>query len=270
VEFWSQLESALIQADVGAGLTDDILKGIREEARAKALDGPAAHERLRDSLLSRLIVADGMVPGASPWVVLVVGVNGSGKTTAAARLARHWQQQGRRVLLAGADTYRAAAGEQLSLWGQRLGIEVIGGEPGADPGSVVYSALQAAQSRGVDVVVADTSGRMHTRHNLMAELEKLVRVAGKVIPGAPHQVLLVLDATTGQNGLAQARAFTQAVGVNGVVLTKLDTSARGGVALAVADQLKLPILFAGLGEGAQDLVPFDPKAYVDGLLADSR
>jgi fused signal recognition particle receptor len=203
-------------------------------------------------------------------VVILVGVNGSGKTTAAARLARQWQRQGKRVLLAGADTYRAAAGEQLSVWAERLGIEVIGGEPGADPGSVIYAALQAAQARGVDVVVADTSGRMHTRHNLMAELEKVVRVAGKVVPGAPHQVLLVLDATTGQNGLAQARAFTEAVGVNGVILAKLDTSARGGVALAVADQLNLPILFAGLGEGPEDLVRFQPEAYVEGLLADTE
>jgi len=267
-DFWGQLESALLQADIGAGLTAQILRDLREEAHRERFDGPAAGERLRFSLLSRLTPPDGEAPPARPWVTMLVGVNGSGKTTAAARLAWRWQQQGKRVLLAGADTYRAAAGEQLSVWGQRLGIEVIGGEPGADPGAVVYSALQAAQSRGFDAVVVDTSGRMHTRHNLMAELGKVVRVAGKVIPGAPHQVLLVLDATTGQNGLAQARAFTQSVGVNGVVLAKLDTSARGGVALAVADQLKLPILYAGLGEGPEELVPFHPEAYVEGLLAD--
>ena len=267
-DLWDQLEVALIQADVGAGLTGDLLEDLREEAKRTRLDGPAARERLRQSLLRRLTTAEAVVPETRPWVVLVVGVNGSGKTTAAARLARRWQQAGKKVLLAGADTYRAAAVEQLTAWGQRFGIEVIGGQPGSDPGSVIYSALQAAQSRGIDVVVADTSGRMHTRHNLMAELEKVARVAGKVVPGAPHQVLLVLDATTGQSGLSQARAFTQAVGVNGVILSKLDTSARGGVALAVADQLRLPILFAGLGEGPDDMFPFQPEAYVEGLLAD--
>jgi fused signal recognition particle receptor len=267
-DLWDQLEVALIQADVGAGLTNDILDDLREEAKRARLDGPGARERLRTLLLSRLTAAAPEDFQARPWVVLVVGVNGSGKTTAAARLAHRWQEAGKRVLLAGADTYRAAAGEQLSIWAQRFGIEMIGGDPGSDPGSVIFSALEAALARGVDGVVADTSGRMHTRHNLMAELEKLGRVAGKVVPGAPHQVLLVLDATTGQNGLSQGRAFARAVGVNGVILSKLDTSARGGVALAVADQLGVPILYASLGEGPDDLIPFQREAYVEGLLAD--
>jgi fused signal recognition particle receptor len=265
-DVWDQLESALIQADVGAELTGRILDDLREEAQRERLDGAQVFDHLRRLLLGKLPRGRDEAISA-PWVVILVGVNGSGKTTAAARLAGRWKRRGKKVLLAAADTYRAAAGEQLSVWGERLGIEVLGGQPGADPGAVLYTTLEAARARGADVVIADTSGRMHTRHNLMAELEKVVRVAGKACPGAPHQVLLVLDATTGQNGLAQARAFAQAVGVNGVILAKLDTSAKGGVALAVADQLKVPILYAGLGEGSEDLVPFHPEDYVEGLIA---
>jgi fused signal recognition particle receptor len=266
-EDWDQLETALIQADVGVEMAGRILAELREVERRERPEGPQLSAHLRHLLLSRLPASPAEEATSSPWVVMLVGVNGSGKTTAAARLARRWKIRGKRVLLAAADTYRAAAGEQLSVWGERLGIEVLGGQPGADPGAVVYAALEAARARGIDVVVADTSGRMHTRHNLMAELEKVVRVAGKVIPGAPHQVLLVLDATTGQNGVAQAKAFARAAGVNGVILAKLDTSAKGGVALAAADQLRLPILYAGLGEGPEDLVPFQPEAYVEGLMA---
>jgi fused signal recognition particle receptor len=266
-DVWDQLESALIRADVGAELTGRILDDLREEAQRERLDGAQVFDHLRRLLLGKLPTGKDEEAITAPWVVILVGVNGSGKTTAAARLAGRWKRRGKKVLLAAADTYRAAAGEQLLVWGERLGIEVLGGQPGADPGAVVYTALEAARSRGVEVVIADTSGRMHTRHNLMAELEKVVRVAGKACPGAPHQVLLVLDATTGQNGLAQARAFTRAVGVNGVILAKLDTSAKGGVALAVADQLKVPILYAGLGEGPDDLVPFQAEDFVEGLIA---
>jgi fused signal recognition particle receptor len=194
-------------------------------------------------------------------------VNGSGKTTTIGRLAYRWTQSGRRVLLAGADTYRAAASEQLALWGDRLGIDVIIGHPGSDPGAVVYNASEAATARGVDDLLIDTSGRMHTHHNLMAELQKVCRVAGKVIVDAPHEVLLVLDATTGQNGLAQTKAFSEAIAITGVIIAKLDSSARGGVGFAVVSELHLPIRYVGLGEKPQDLIPFEPESYVDGLLA---
>jgi fused signal recognition particle receptor len=181
-------------------------------------------------------------------------------------MAHMYQQQGQEVLFAAADTYRAAATEQLQKWGQRLGIDVISGDPGSDPGAVVYSASQAAVSRNMDVLIIDTSGRMHTNQNLMAELEKVCRVAKKVIPAAPSEVLLVLDATTGQNGLQQAKAFTNAVRLTGVVLAKLDTSARGGIALSVSSQLDLPIRYVGIGEGQNDLVPFDAQVYLDNLV----
>lgn len=267
-DFWDQLEAALIQADLGPGTVQALLVAVRKEAAEGRFRPEDLRQLLRGELLSRLPITPASEPEARPWVIMVVGVNGSGKTTTAARLARRWQQAGRSVLLAAADTYRAAAGEQLSLWGERLGLEVICGQPGGDPGAVVYDAAQAAAARHIDVLIVDTSGRMHTRHNLMAELQKVCRVAGKVIPGAPHQVLLVLDATTGQNGISQAKAFAEAAGVTGVVLAKLDSSARGGVGFAVASELRLPLAYVGLGEGPDDLEPFDAEAYVDGLLAD--
>lgn len=266
-DFWDQLEAALIQADLGPGTVQALLMAVRKEAAEGRFRPEDLRQILRGELLSRLPITPASEPEARPWVIMVVGVNGSGKTTTAARLARRWQQAGRSVLLAAADTYRAAAGEQLSLWGDRLGLEVICGQPGGDPGAVVYDAAQAAAARHIDVLIVDTSGRMHTHHNLMEELQKVCRVCGKLIPGAPHQVLLVMDATTGQNGLSQARAFTEAVGVTGVVLAKLDGSARGGVGLAIQSDLGLPIRYVGLGEGLDDLQPFDRQAYVDGLLA---
>jgi fused signal recognition particle receptor len=203
----------------------------------------------------------------SPEVIILIGVNGSGKTTAAARLAHRLKQNGKSILFAAADTYRAAASEQLQQWGARLGVDVVSGQTGSDPGAIVYDATQAAIARSIDVVIVDTSGRMHTQHNLMAELQKVCRVSGKVLEGAPHQVLLVLDGTTGQNGLAQAQAFTKAVDVTGVILAKLDTSAKGGVAFAIADQLHLPITHVGLGEQQEDFAGFNPEAYVEGLLS---
>ncbi len=196
----------------------------------------------------------------------MVGVNGSGKTTSAAKLAAVLQRQGQRVLFAAADTYRAAADEQLQRWAERLTVDVISGKPGSDPAAVAYEAAQAALARQVDALLVDTSGRMHTSHNLMAELQKVCRVTGKVVPGAPHHVVLVLDATTGQNALAQAHAFTQAVGVTEILLTKLDGSAKGGIAIAVHRSLGLPISYVGLGEGTDDLEPFDAEAYVEALL----
>jgi fused signal recognition particle receptor len=262
------LEAALIQADLGIGTALPLLEELRQFAEAEGVTrGDQLQDRLRDLLLDRLNLMSCEASESRPAVVVVVGVNGSGKTTAVARLAHRWQARGRTILWAAADTFRAAAGEQLTSWGDRLGIDVITGPPGSDPGAVTYDACQAALARDADALLVDTSGRMHTRHNLMAELQKVCRVTGKVIQGAPHQVLLVLDATTGQNGLAQARGFSEAVGVTGVVLAKLDSSARGGVGFCVANEIGLPICYVGLGEGLEDLAPFDPRAFVDGLLA---
>jgi fused signal recognition particle receptor len=202
-------------------------------------------------------------------VVLVVGVNGSGKTTTVAKLAHRFRQQGRRVLLAAADTFRAAAGEQLEIWAERAGVPCIGGQPGADPGAVLFDALQAARARGYDLVLADTAGRLHTKYNLMQELQKVRRVAAKAVPGAPHEVWLVLDATTGQNALPQAREFHQAVGVTGLILTKLDGTAKGGAVFAIARELGLPVRFVGVGEGLEDLLPFDADAFVEELFEDA-
>ncbi|OGO13924.1 MAG: signal recognition particle-docking protein FtsY [Chloroflexi bacterium RBG_13_68_17] len=267
-EFWQELEAILIQGDLGPRTAQALLEELKQLAQDEGLTQPdTLRARLHGLLLGRLPEPPPESFEPRPHVVALVGVNGSGKTTTAARLARRWQTAGARLLLAAADTYRAAAAEQLAVWGERLGIEVIQGQPGGDPGAVAYDAAQSAKARGLDGLLVDTSGRMHTRHNLMAELQKVCRATGKVIDGAPHQVLLVLDATTGQNGLAQARAFTEAVNVTGVVLAKLDSSARGGVALAVAGELGLPICYVGLGEGLDDLARFDPAAFVNGLLA---
>ncbi len=262
-ELEAQIEAALIQADLGPALARSLVDELKERGKAQDLK-----EGLRASLLGRLDSGPPLRPSVRPEVILVVGVNGSGKTTSVARLGSLFKDSGRRVLLAAADTYRAAAGEQLAIWAERLGLELVHGKPGADPGAVVFDAAQAALARDVDVLIVDTSGRMHTRHNLMEELRKVARVAGKVIPGAPHEVLLVLDATTGQNGLVQARGFMDAVAATGVILAKLDTSAKGGVGFAVACDLGLPIRYVGLGEGPRDLQPFDREAFVDGLLSD--
>ncbi|MBM3121686.1 MAG: signal recognition particle-docking protein FtsY [Chloroflexi bacterium] len=264
---WEELEAALVQADLGAALAAEVTAALRKRAGAEGLTRSAELRRsLQDSLLGYLSPSAPKSVETRPLVMVLVGVNGSGKTTSAAKLAARLQMEGRRVLLAAADTYRAAADEQLKQWADRLGIEAVLGRPGSDPGAVAFDAAQAALARNLDVLLVDTSGRMHTSHNLMAELQKVCRATGKVVPGAPHRVLLVLDATTGQNGLAQARAFTQAVGVTEILLTKLDGSAKGGIALAISYQLGLPISYTGLGEGPGDLAPFDPLAYVEALL----
>lgn len=267
--FWDQLEAALIQADVGIGPTTELVDELRRAAQEQGWhSGAEVRQGLRQGLLERLnVAAEGELSG-SPHVVLVVGVNGSGKTTTVARLAHRWQQRGASVLLAAGDTFRAAAAEQLGEWAARLDAPLVQGEPGSDPGAVVYNAAETAVSRGVDLLLADTSGRMHTSHNLMGELQKVHRVAGKVIEGAPHEVLLVLDATTGQNGLSQARAFVEAVPISGVVLAKLDSSAKGGVVVSISQELGLPLCYVGVGERVQDLAPFEPQAFLDGLLAE--
>jgi fused signal recognition particle receptor len=268
-ETWEELESILVQADLGVETTEAIVKSMRKRVEDEAVIFTRDLQKtLRDELLRRL---DPVPPinldGHQPAVVLLVGVNGSGKTTTAAKLGKQFRQQGKQVLLAAADTYRAAAVDQLQVWGDRLGLPVIAGQPNADPGAVAFDAVQAAVSRKMDIVLVDTAGRLHTRYNLMEELKKVFRVVGKALPGSPHAVWLVMDATTGQNALTQARAFKDAVKVNGIILAKLDSSAKGGMAFAIQRELGLPILYAGLGEKPEDLQRFDREAFVDSILA---
>ena len=267
-QFWDELEAALIQADMGINLVDALLHDLQDSCAQQGITrSDEAKILLKSMLMDRLTDLHQEVEiRHAPEIIILIGVNGSGKTTAAARLAYRFKRAGKSVLFAAADTYRAAASEQLQQWGARLGIDVISGQAGSDPGAIVYDATQAAIARSSDVVIVDTSGRMHTQHNLMAELQKVCRVSAKVLDGAPHQVLLVLDGTTGQNGLAQAQAFIKTVEVTGVILAKLDTSAKGGVGIAIADQLHLPIAYVGLGEQEDDFAAFDPEAYVDGLI----
>lgn len=264
---WEELEELLIQADVGVETTLALMERLRRRARDEAI---LWADRLRDALNEELRALLPTPPplnlGGRPLdVILIVGVNGSGKTTSIAKLGYRYRQEGRKVLLAAADTFRAAAMDQLRIWGERAGCPVVSGPEGGDPGAVVYDALQAARSRGMDMVIVDTAGRLHTRYNLMEELKKVRRVAARSVEGAPHETLLVLDATTGQNALSQARHFLEAVEVTGVILAKLDSTARGGMVFAIARELKLPVRFVGTGEGLDDLAPFDPDAFLRGL-----
>jgi len=265
---WDELEGLLIQADMGVKTTLYLVERLRKRARDEAiLRAGALQAALREELRALLPDQPPLNLGSHPLdVVLIVGVNGSGKTTSIAKLAYRYRQQERRVLLAAADTFRAAAMDQLEIWAQRAGVDIVTGPEGGDPGAVVFDALQAARSRGMDMVIADTAGRLHTQYNLMAELRKVRKVTTKSVEGAPHETLLVLDATTGQNALAQARHFQEAVEVTGVVLAKLDSTARGGMVFAIARELGLPVRFVGTGEGLEDLAPFDADAFVEGLL----
>jgi len=265
---WDELEGLLIQADMGVETTLYLVERLQRRARDEAiLRAGALQAALREELRALLPDPPPLNLGGRPLdVVLIVGANGSGKTTSIAKLAYRYRQQGRRVLLAAADTFRAAAMDQLRIWAGRAGVDIVAGPEGGDPGAVVFDALQAARSRGMDMVIADTAGRLHTQYNLMAELRKVRRVAAKSVEGAPHETLLVLDATTGQNALAQARHFQEAVEVTGVVLAKLDSTARGGMVFAIARELGLPVCFVGTGEGLEDLAPFDADAFVEGLL----
>lgn len=264
---WDDLEALLIQADLGIETTQAVLKALKDAVKrdglTKASDLQAV---LKAELRSRLTTPPPIAFSAKPAVILLVGVNGSGKTTTAAKLGQRFMKDGKTILFGAADTFRAAAVDQLQVWGDRLKAEVVSGAPESDPGAVAYSAVQAGIARGVDIILVDTAGRLHTRFNLMEELKKVYRVVDKAMPGAPHAVWLVLDATTGQNALQQARAFRDAVKVTGVILSKLDSSARGGMAFAIQRELGLPILFAGLGEKPEDLTPFDPDAFVSGIL----
>ena len=268
-DIWDNLDALLIQADLGIETTDVVLDAL--EARVDNEGLIKAHELtdgLRAQMRALLVDPPPIDLSETPSVILLAGVNGSGKTTSAAKLGARFRQEGKTVLLAAADTYRAAAIEQLQTWADRLDLPVIAGQSGGDPGAVTYDAVKSAQTRGIDVLLVDTAGRLHTRFNLMEELRKVHRVAGKAMPGAPHAVWLVMDATTGQNALQQAIAFKEAVKVTGVILAKLDSSARGGMAFAIQKELGLPILFAGLGEKPDDLQPFDPDAFVKGIMAE--
>jgi fused signal recognition particle receptor len=267
---WDDLESILIQSDLGVSTAAQVLDAVRAEAKRGELPDTSAVRAALQRQLGLLLegTSNGhRGPSVAPVVVLVVGVNGTGKTTTIGRLAWQLTQQGKKVMLVAADTFRAAAIEQLEVWGQRTGCEVIKQKPGADPSAVIFDGLGAAKARGVDVVICDTAGRLHTKTNLMTELEKVTRTCNKVIPGAPHEVLLVMDATTGQNGLQQARLFTEASGVTGIVLTKLDGTAKGGIVLAIARELKLPIRYVGVGEQKNDLIPFDSKQFIESLFS---
>ena len=269
-ETWDDLEALLLQADLGLETTTSVLDSLKRITRTEGL--MRANElsaALRQELRMRLSTPPAMDWSNKPSVVLVVGVNGSGKTTTIAKLTARLHAEGKSLLLGAADTFRAAAVDQLQVWGDRLKVEVIAGAFESDPGAVAFSAVQAGVARGVDIILIDTAGRLHTRFNLMEELKKVNRVVGKALPGAPHEVWLVLDATTGQNALQQARSFKEAVQVSGVILSKLDSSARGGMAFAIQRELGLPILFAGLGEKPEDLQPFDPDAFVDGILSNN-
>jgi fused signal recognition particle receptor len=265
-----ELEYTLISADIGVTTTNEILERIRERVDRKLVgDSDELRGLIREYLLEVLQANDRPLAylAEPPAVIMVVGVNGAGKTTTIGKLASHLKAEGHTVLLCAADTFRAAAVEQLEVWGERTQTRVIRQNTGADPSAVMFDALQAAKSGRTDYVIIDTAGRLQTKTNLMAELEKMRRTAARVIPDAPHEVLLVLDATTGQNGLEQARKFTETSGVTGIVLTKLDGTAKGGVIVAIARELALPIRFIGVGEKVEDLLPFDPEAFIDSLFA---
>jgi fused signal recognition particle receptor len=269
-EAFERLEEALILADVGARVTAEVVGRLEAEVSSGAVaQGEPARERLIE-LLAEVATSAGDARidlTATPAVIMVVGVNGTGKTTTIGKLAQLLTDTlGRRTLVAAADTYRAAAIEQLETWATRAGVEIVRGQPGSDPGAVVFDAIGAAEARGVDVVIVDTAGRLHTHGNLMEELAKVRRVAAKRLEGAPHETLIVIDATTGQNGLRQARAFADAADVTGVVLTKLDGTAKGGIALAIARELEIPVKLIGVGEGLEDLRPFDARAFCEALL----
>jgi fused signal recognition particle receptor len=267
-ETWEELENLLIQSDLGVETSEAILESLWERERREGIT--TANElssALSAEFRKRLDDPPAINLNGNPAVIVVVGVNGSGKTTTIAKLGKRFVNEGKSVILGAADTYRAAAVDQLEIWAKRANLPIISGQPGGDPGAVAYDAVQSAKSRGYDVVIIDTAGRLHTRHNLMEELKKINRVVTKAHQGAPHHVWLVMDATTGQNALLQARAFKEAVNVTGVILAKLDSSARGGMAFAIQHDLNLPILFAGLGEGLDDLEPFDPDAFLNGILA---
>jgi fused signal recognition particle receptor len=273
-EDYESLEAALLRADVGPAATDRILEGVRRRLSERKSDTPADAVRaeiervLGAAVPSATNVASSKPSPGAPHVVLVVGVNGTGKTTTIAKLAHRWKASGEKVLLVACDTFRAAASDQLQIWADRVGVDIHRQSEGADPAAVAFDGMARAKSLGATRVIVDTAGRLHVKANLMAELDKIRRVIDRAVTGAPHETLLVLDATTGQNGLAQVREFQKALPVTGLVLTKLDGTAKGGVALAIAETLKLPIRWVGVGEGMEDLIPFDAKEFATALVGD--
>ncbi len=267
---WTELEELLIAADVGVSTTEKLIDRVKQQVKQqRSSDCSLVRSALKTEMVNILRIENGGAPltESVPRVILVVGVNGSGKTTSIAKLAYGSKREGKRVILAAADTFRAAAIDQLRRLAERIGVEVIAHQSGADPGAVVYDAMQAARSRGADKVIIDTAGRLHTKSNLMEELKKIKRVAAKGDPTAPHEVILVLDATTGQNGLTQATYFAEAVGVTGIFLAKLDGTAKGGIVLAICDQLRIPIQFVGVGEEVDDMVAFSAENFVEALFS---
>jgi len=262
---WEELEEILVSADVGVETTGKLLSRVKKRIKDEKLsDGMQVREALKDEMVRLLSVnSGGAADTGGPRLILMVGVNGSGKTTSIAKLATEYKNSGRKVILGAADTFRAAAIDQLKTWGERISVDVIAHQPGADPGAVVFDTLQAAQSRQADVVIIDTAGRLQSKHNLMDELKKIRKVAGKY--EAAQEVLLVLDATTGQNGLSQARSFMLATEVTGIFLSKLDGTARGGIVLAICDELQIQIKYIGIGERRDDIAPFDPQAFVNAI-----
>jgi fused signal recognition particle receptor len=265
--FWDELEERLLQADVGAHTTADLVDALREQHRRRRFESPEqAEAALRQQMEALIATGEPTLNLPAPLaVVLVIGVNGVGKTTSIAKLARFLENAGYSTMLAAGDTFRAAAIDQLKIWGDRVGVPVVAQGPGSDPGAVAFDALQAARARNADVVIVDTAGRLHTKSNLMEELKKVRRIVERQVPGAPHETLLVLDAVTGQNGLVQAKTFAEQIGISGLVLAKLDSSSKGGVVFSIAQELKLPIKFVGTGEKLDDFAPFAPHEFVAAL-----
>lgn len=268
-ETWEELEELLIAADTGVDTATKLVQRVKDRVGKEKLNDVSQVRAALIQEMASILKINGTETTVAdhPRVILVLGVNGSGKTTSIAKLGFIFKRDGDKVILAAADTFRAAAIEQLKWWGERIDAEVIAHQQGADPGAVVFDALQAARTRGVQVVIVDTAGRLHTKFNLMEELKKIRRVIQRIDPSAPHETLLVLDATTGQNGLSQAKYFTEAVGVSGIMLTKLDSTAKGGIVLAICDQLKIPVRFIGTGEKLDDLAPFDPQTFVEAIMS---
>lgn len=267
-ELYEELEDVLIQADVGVNTTLRLLEGLRREVKERKITESADLKELLKEQISLVLQNQGSplnLPEGQTAVILVVGVNGAGKTTTIGKLAYRYRQQGKRVVVAAADTFRAAAIDQLEIWGNRAGVEVISHKEGSDPAAVVFDALQAARSRRADILIADTAGRLHTKVNLMEELKKVRRVVEREYPDAPHEVLLVLDATTGQNAIQQAKMFTEAAGVTGIVLTKLDGTAKGGIVIAIGDELQIPVKLIGIGEQMDDLRDFSAQEFIEAL-----
>jgi len=271
-ELMEEVEQILIESDLGVDTTLKIMADLREGLSQGENELENKVRTLMKQEILKFVQVDGTIADfdikEKPHVILVVGVNGTGKTTSIGKIAHRLHQEGKKVLLAGADTFRAAAGEQLDVWGKRAGVDVVRQCMGADPSAVAFDALNAAQARGVDVVIVDTAGRLHTKVNLMEELKKMYRVIGKRMGTAPHEILLVIDATTGQNGLSQAKLFTEAVGITGIVLTKLDGTARGGIVVAINQNLGIPVKWVGVGEGLEDLIPFDAESFIEGLFGE--